>query len=77
MGLYLDPLWLLWGLLAAVVRDSLYYCCPGLMALYGACGGKWLPENRQSSGLSCLIFMGSWRKINRGGMKSPPTPQGE
>ena len=46
------------GLLAAVVRDSLLCSCPGLTALYGACGGRWLPEHRQYSGLSCLIFMG-------------------
>ena len=78
MGLCLDPLRLLWwGLLAAVVRDSLLCSCPGLMDLYGACGGRWLPEHRQYSGLSCLIFMGEWvEKLTEVGLDHPQPLKG-
>jgi len=64
------------GLLAAVVRDSLYYSYPGLMALYGACGGGGFQRTDSSLDSRDKFLWGAGGKIYRGGMKSPPTPQG-
>ena len=47
------------------------------MDLYGACGGRWLPEHRQYSGLSCLIFMGEWvEKLTEVGLDHPQPLKG-